>query len=381
LEFCQNTGVTLRVSSETYRELITRIRFDSRILNKHPIRTNLAKFGYKFRTEDNYISSYWRKAAISHISTFDYNESFADPSIIMEGEYGITIEAEAEKSDLFSETVKSFYSKISKYSKDDNCDSAAWHDAYCLATVQKLQISTATNAVDSKCLFLTTDKQLIDLQSFDDEMKKSVPLALTPSQLLQLFSFTTAVGDYVETFVTLFSTAATHKGDQLLNNEHIHDILSRISHYDYYKPEVAERILEAQLFRGGYNPEADDVEKEETIYKAISKELLYELEQEHDENVRLWESKSELETTIVQKNEDSFRMETERQRNTVTIKKQSHEIDILVESEARRRYKRWRTGHIACIITSCLLFFAGVCAIIFFAIQATQQQTSIAYMN
>jgi hypothetical protein len=360
LDFCKSTGVSLRITAETYQELTNRIYYDARILNDHPIKTNLAQFGYKFRTEDNYISSYWRKARISRLSTTDYNESFADPSIILKEQYEIVIEEVADKSADFKEMVNGFYDKICKFSKgDEKTTSALWHDAYCLATVRKAQKPSASNAVDSRCLFLTTDRQLINLQATDDELKRGIPLALTPSQLLQLFSFTTSVGNYVDTFVTLFSSAAIHRNGQRYNNEHIQEILSRISHYDFYKPEVAESILEAQLFRGGYNPEASDAEKEETIYKAISEELLSNLKQERDENIKLWESKSELETTLAQKNEDAYRVESERKRNAETIKNQSEEISQLINNEAVRRYAKWRVGHIICIILAGLLFIVG----------------------
>jgi hypothetical protein len=187
---------------------------------------------------------------------------------------------------------------------------------------------------------------------------------LTPSQLLQLFSFTTSVGNYVETFVSLFSTAAIHRGRQHYDNEHIQDILSRISHYNYYKPEVAEKILEAQLFRGGYNPEADDAEKEDAIYKAISEELLNNLGQERDENIKLWESKGELESTLSQKNEDAYRLETERQRNVDTIKAQNEKIDQLIDKEAIRRYAKWRFGHIICAAIAGALFIVGIAFVI-----------------
>ena len=377
LKFCQQANVSLRVTIKTYQELTNRIRFDAKILNEHPIKTDLAKFGYTFRTEDNYISSYWRKAAKSHISTRDYNESFADPSIIICKQYGILIEDE-DRSDELLEKIQEFYGKITSHSGDyEKSDPAAWHDAYCLATVSAMQRQDATNAVDSKCLFLTTDRQLISLQTVDHELKNHIPLALTPSQLLQLFSFSTSIGDYVETFVTLFSSAAIHRHDVLYTNSDIQEILSRISHYDYYKPEVAESILESQLFRGGYNPDADDAEKEEIIYKAISQELISNLEKEQDDNVKLWENKGELEASLAIKNEEAFQFETERKRNADLIKSKSDENDWLETKEATRRYRKWSFGHILCMCVASLLFIGGIVAVIYLIKYSFQSQISI----
>ena len=337
-----------------------RDRFDAKILNDHPIRTDLAKYGYTFRTEDNYISSYWRKAAKSNISTRDYNESFADPSIIISQQHGIVIEKESDMTEEFLTLVREFFTKIRTLTKDEEkSDSATWHDAHCLATVSMSQMPHVASAIESKCLFLTTDRQIIDLQMADHELKTRIPLALTPSQLMQLFSFSTSSGDYTEVFVTLFSSVSIRKQNLQYDNVIIQEILSRISHYEYYKPEVAERILENQLLKGGYNPNADDLEKEETIYKAISEELLNSLEKKRDDNIRLCENKSDLEETLLQKNKENYRLEVERQRNAELIKIQQNEIELLLEKAVKRKYSFWKLGHIICMIVAGVLFISG----------------------
>ena len=194
---------------------------------------------------------------------------------------------------------------------------------------------------------------------------------------MQLFSFSASTGGYIETFVTLFSSAAINRDGPKYCNADIHEILSRISHYDYYKPEVAEKILEDQLFRGGYNSQADDAEKEETIYNAISQELLNNLEKERDEKIRLWNSKSEFEATLSKKNEEAYNSEMERHRNAEVIKSQRTEIDSLIKKEAERRFKRWRIGHIMCLIGGGLLIISGIIGTAFFLMQHLCNQANV----
>ncbi|MDR2589695.1 MAG: hypothetical protein LBC71_01720 [Oscillospiraceae bacterium] len=365
IEFCINAGVTLRVTAETYKELLRSIENDAKILNKYPVKTNLFRLGYNFRSDDNYISTFWRKAESSNITTKIFNETYANPSIILNQQYGINIEENIEESKAFIYIAGEFYSKInSQRGRYDKTDLAAWHDAYCLATVRRLQLPNAKNAIDSKCLLLTTDQQIITLQEEDNSLKNQIPIALTPSQLLQIFSFSTSVGDYVETFVKLFSTATIKKSDLGFSNAEIHEILGRLSHYEYLKPEVVESILEDQLFREGYNPQANETEKEEIIYNAISQELLSNLESEKDENIKLWKSKKELEDTISRNNEETFKILNEKNRIEGIVDNQRKDIDTLISKSANRKYSWWRFGHIICLILGGVFTILGIIVII-----------------
>jgi|GEM_PF-3006684 len=378
VQFCKNAGILLCITAETYKELTTSIRRDAKILIDHPIKTNLAQFGYKYRTEDNYVSSYWRKASVTKISVNDYNESFSNPSIILTQQYGIDVEEYPVDMHNLKALIEDFYTKIYLHSSDDDekSDSAAWHDAYCLATVKLKQQPSANSSIESKCLFLTTDKQLISMQIHDSSLKKQVPLALTPSQLLQLFSFSTSAENYIETFVTLFSSASINRSNAQYNNTDIQDILSRISHYECssYATEVAESILENQLLNGNYSLIGNAAEREESIYNAVSHELLIQLDKEKQENIQLQSSTNNLESELAQKNKEIHDFQMKQQIDADKINAQLCNTDLLIDKEAERRFKWWRIGHIACMVAGVSLILAGTLVICFFVHQYFSNQ-------
>ena len=156
-------------------------------------------------------------------------------------------------------------------------DFGLWHDAYNFAYVQKMQKADARNAIDTQCLFLTTDHALTAFQREDHDAKEKPPVVITPSQLLQMFAFSKADSGYEETFIKFFASSSVGVSFEYNNND-IQEILSRIGHYNGVSPEVAERILARQIVQSRYTSATDDEEKEEIIYKTVSEELLKELD-------------------------------------------------------------------------------------------------------
>ena len=76
LDFCRTNGVKLKVSALTKKELSSRLKFDARILMKFPTRTNLSRAGYKYRSSDNYVSTYWWQSETTGISVSDFIEYY-----------------------------------------------------------------------------------------------------------------------------------------------------------------------------------------------------------------------------------------------------------------------------------------------------------------
>lgn len=171
----------------------------------------------------------------------------------------------------------------------EKSDSGLWHDAYNFAYVQKMQKANAKNAVDTHCLFLTTDHALTTFQREDPEVKEGPPIVIAPSQLLQMFAFSKADSGYEETFIKFFASSSLGSSFKYSNDD-IQEILCRIGHYNGVTTDIAERILARELVNSRYSAASTDEEKEEIIYNSVSDELLIELDLTR-EQVALLESK------------------------------------------------------------------------------------------
>lgn len=201
LDFCRGNGVRLKVSALTKKELSSRLKFDARVLMKYPTRTNLSRAGYKYRTSDNYVSTYWLRAEKTGVSVSDFIEYYQNFIILLEAEQIEIEEIEVDEQPLIDK-AKVFFEKMSlRDPEHEKSNSGLWHDAYNFAYIQKMQKADAKNAVDTHCLFLTTDHALTTFQREDHEVKEGPPVVIAPSQLLQMFAFSKADSGYEETFI------------------------------------------------------------------------------------------------------------------------------------------------------------------------------------
>lgn len=277
LRFCIENGVKLRVSAATKKELSTRLKYDAKVLIQYPTRTNLAAAGYNYRTTDNYVSSYWDQARKTNISVDDYNAYYQNFDLLLSAEQIEVEDIEVGEEALINQ-ARCFYEKMSLRDVDnEKSEHSLWHDAYNLAYVQKMQKADGKTAIDTGCLFLSTDQALTSLQCQDHELKVLPPIVISPSQLLQIFSFSKPDSGYEETFIKFFATSSLGRSFEY-DNSHIQEILSRISHYQGVNPVLAEKILSRTLLNGRYLISASDAEKEEIIYNSVSDELLNELD-------------------------------------------------------------------------------------------------------
>lgn len=293
LDFCRTNGVKLKVSALTKKELSSRLKFDARILMKFPTRTNLSRAGYKYRSSDNYVSTYWWQSETTGISVSDFIEYYQNFDILLEAEQIEIEEIEVDEQPLIDK-AKDFFEKMSLRDPEyEKSDSGLWHDAYNFAYIQKMQKPDAKNAIDTHCLFLTTDHALTTFQREDHEVKECPPVAIAPSQLLQMFAFSKADSGYEETFIKFFASSSLGVSFRYSNDD-IQEILSRIGHYNGVSAEIAERILARQLVNSRYSTAATDEEKEEIIYQSVSDELLLELDLTREQVIVLETKKSQL---------------------------------------------------------------------------------------
>lgn len=345
LNFCVTNGIKLKVSAQTQKELSARLKFDAKVLVKFPTTTNLALAGYNYRTSDNYVSTYWQQTRTTSVSVDDFIDFYQNYDVLLEAKQIVLEKIEVDE-DALIEHARNLYEKMSRRDPyHEKSDSGLWHDAYNLAYVQKMQKKGAKTAIDTQCLFLTTDQALTDLQREDYELKDQPPVVISPSQLLQLFSFSTPDFGYEETFIKFFASSSLGRSFEYSNDD-IQEILSRISHYQGISPEIAERVLGRQLLNSRYKTTNSDEEKEEIIYNSISEELLNELSQAKEQIVTLTTENTQLTddhtsaVDLIKKNEALFsqeklRLQEEAARANCQLQKETN-ARHRAESEAEK---------------------------------------------
>lgn len=341
LDFCRDNNVKLKVSALTKKELTARLDYDSKVLIKFPTRVDLLRHGYRYRSSDNYVSTYWEQAMRTKVSVNDFIDYYKNFDVILTAEQieteSIFVDEEAliaRSKDLFERMAL----RDPNYEKGDN---ALWHDAYCFSYVQKMQKTDSKNAVDTGCLFLTTDQALTSFQRDDHELRDSSPVVISPSQLLQLFSFSKPNSGFEETFVKFFASSSVGVTFPY-DNDDIQEILSRIAHYEGVSPDIAEKILGRELLNSRYLTASSDEEKEEIIYNDISEELLSAVDvaqrrvaQLEVENAELVDTKEKTLKTI-EDNKIQFSIELSR----LQAEKLSADEQSKTEKELREKAEK-----------------------------------------
>lgn len=339
LDFCRGNGVRLKVSALTKKELSSRLKFDARVLMKYPTRTNLSRAGYKYRTSDNYVSTYWLRAEKTGVSVSDFIEYYQNFDILLEAEQIEIEEIEVDEQPLIDK-AKVFFEKMSlRDPEHEKSDSGLWHDAYNFAYIQKMQKADAKNAVDTHCLFLTTDHALTTFQREDHEVKEGPPVVIAPSQLLQMFAFSKADSGYEETFIKFFASSSLGISFKYSNDD-IQEILSRIGHYNGVTTDIAERILARELVNSRYLTASTDEEKEEIIYNSVSDELLIELDLTREQVAFLESKKNQLDEDckvaldLLDENDAQFKSEKLRLQAEADEARQQRDAEATARQQA-----------------------------------------------
>ena len=91
--FCQAAHMKLKVFQCTVDELSRRIAYDAKVIEKHPVPVSFASIGYNSRTDENYISTFWKARAQTGITAQDFNFQFADLLALLDG-LGVEVEPE-----------------------------------------------------------------------------------------------------------------------------------------------------------------------------------------------------------------------------------------------------------------------------------------------
>lgn len=272
--------------------------------------------------------------------------------------------------------------------------------AYCLHLFCQRKLESLDN-LDTLAFILTTDQALTNFQREEFALKDSPPVAISPSQLLQLFNFSKPVGGYEETFVKFFASSSLGITFSY-SNEDIQEILSRIGHYEGINPGIAERVLQRELINSRYFKVETDTEREEIVYKDISNELLEELNSMQTENFDLCEKQKKLDSDyhaaidLLYENADRFSKETsklqlildqknqEKNQETATrekIKKERDELRKHANTQERiyvdEKWQKWRKQHLIMLWTSVIFSIL----IVGFSLWLSQHENNSGYFG
>lgn len=268
-------GVKIILHNKTAEELSKRLHYDAKILKKYSIHPDLARVGTKYRSDDNYISTYWAQTSKTGISVqdfIDHNKHFMD--IIHQ--YGVEPniddtrlppDNEARLNELDS-ALRIAYVPRDSYGKSD---SAFEHDAYVLTFIETLCHNNNPSLANSPAWFVTADRSLISFVRSASYTGPLKTLVLLPSQLFQVLQFTLPANEeYEKCFLNLFAQSYIPSYSEL-PNQTIHEILGRINMYRG-TPQLAEKILSDTLLVRRYNTIAEDEEetRDEFIRDALT---------------------------------------------------------------------------------------------------------------
>ena len=285
---------------------------DASYIRTHSHQAYLLDVAYKYRTRDNYVSTFWKQHYETGISAEDFNAYYQSSKIVIES-LGIEIEEAAEQElEQYDEVGKIFLDKIFAHDKDKLYGSA-WSDARVIAYVSSRQDITATNAVETKCLFMTTDGGLFALQRYDHDFNRKPPVVVLPSQLLQIISFIKPSDEYFKTFVGLFSSAASYRAVGYDNND-IQDIIGRLNRYRGVDAAVASKILGNELFMKKFASTSDEGEREEIVYEETTGILKRQIDEKEDELRRAQSELVDKTTELILSDDENLTLTERNQR-------------------------------------------------------------------
>ncbi len=267
-------GVKIILHNKTVKELRKRLDYDAKTLRKFSIHPDLARVGTRYRSDDNYISTYWAQTSKTGISVQDFiehNKHFMD--IIQQ--YGV--ERDIDDTHLHSDNearldeldsaLRTAYVPRDNYSKSDP---AFEHDAYILTFIETLCHNDNPSLVNSPAWFVTADRSLISFVRSASYTGPLKTLVILPSQLFQVLQFTMPANEeYEKCFLNLFAQSYIPSYWELPNDT-IHEILGRINMYRG-TPKLAEKILSDTLLMRRYNTIAEDEDetRNEFIHDAL----------------------------------------------------------------------------------------------------------------
>ena len=325
--FCQAAHMKLKVFQCTVDELNRRIAYDAKVIEKHPVPVSFASIGYNSRTDENYISTFWKARAQTGITAQDFNFQFADLLALLDG-LGVEVEP---KTELDEECLCRMRNKVRSFGvfsvNDEKSENAVDHDAECLTRIIALQRKNATSALEAGTFLLSTDWSLVRLQRYDHECKTETDMVVLPSQLLQIFCLSTSDEDYFEAFLGLFASAHVGFGSNQLNNEQVQQIMGRVAYYSD-RPDFAKRVLCNQLIQQKFAEQETEEEQAAIVDDAIREEI----EKLEAENERIAHDAQQSQVEIGALKDELTRSQTEKENQ--------REANAQLVAELKKEFER-----------------------------------------
>lgn len=325
--FCQAAHMKLKVFQCTVDELNRRIAYDAKVIEKHPVPVSFASIGYNSRTDENYISTFWKARAQTGITAQDFNFQFADLLALLDG-LGVEVEP---KTELDEECLCRMRNKVRSFGvfsvNDEKSENAVDHDAECLTRIIALQRKNATSALEAGTFLLSTDWSLVRLQRYDHECKTETDMVVLPSQLLQIFCLSTSDEDYFEAFLGLFASAHVGFGSNQLNNEQVQQIMGRVAYYSD-RPDFAKRVLCNQLIQQKFAEQETEEEQAAIVDDAIREEI----EKLEAENERIAHDAQQSQVEIGALKDELTRSQTENENQ--------REANAQLVAELKKEFER-----------------------------------------
>lgn len=279
-------GVRTLLHERTVSELQNRLVYDAAMLKQRSICPDLAEVGSKYRSDDNYISTYWAATSRTGISVQDFIAHYEHFMDILQ-QHGVEPDtddtrpppnSEARPNEL-ENALRKTYVPRDIYGKSD---SAFEHDAHILSFMESSCGSVSPSVVSSPVWFVTADRSLISFVRSASYTGPLKTLVILPSQLLEVLQFTVPANEqYEQCFLNLFAQSYIPSYSRLPNHT-IHDILGRINMYRG-TPRLAETILSDELLMRRYDAISEDEDeiRDEFVHDALlekSREIEKELE-------------------------------------------------------------------------------------------------------
>ncbi len=359
VEICHKYKFDLRISRMTLDELQRRLNYDARIIKQYPVKRSLAELGCNYTTDHNYVTTFWRESMQSGISVDDFISIYKNIDYILE-EKGITVEREfQEYNENLQDVINKFISKI-RLQEDGvpedrkKSTTALEHDAYNLAYIYQDR-DYCKNFYEANSWFLTTDYLLIKMQKLDHELKEKPPLAILPSQLMQILRFvTTSESTYDDTFIQLFANTFRSEDTLISDSELIHKILARISRFDGTK-KLAKRVLMDRYITSKFKECKSEGERDELIHDSLI-DKAREMEEE------LVEANSKIEELEAANEELAVNSEKEKELLEKTMVMTQNKLNVTM-SKMEKSIEKMAIIFIFGVITSFLYLIKDLIAL------------------
>jgi len=349
IKISQEKGYIVAVSTKTMEEFNSSLNFSAKNLKKFlEVPKNLAEVGANY-SQGGFSIAYWRKHAETGISLEDFIATYRNSDKLLEG-YEIEIRrdfcAEVQEDPELEEQKQMLYHSADPIFIPDNI---AEHDAFHRLLIKKLRGEKINKFSDAPAWFLTFDKKLNRYDHFARSKEKNglsvVPFCISCDDWLQLIRpLSPRSGDFDKTFVTLLSSPYFRSYGEV-PAQLAEKILSRLTYFKDYSPEMAAKILTDSHFIHQLERVDDETKQVELIdHEIVASAEKFREEKERYKNLLGEEKKTAKRIEEEMEKERSEHL-SEKKKYEGNVKELEKKLDAVVASHETwaKRLKRGST--------------------------------------